>query len=875
MTHLMRNSIRKRLTITFIGLSILPVLLLGGFLLWQNLEMQLQEAEEMQAKLTKMAAHELQTHIHGLESLLISFTRITRVMEAERKQQRLMISKLLFSANDKYRRDIFHEIVLLDNRGRELAHVSRDRVVADAELGDRSKAEEFAKPSKGREVHYSPVFFDERTGEPRMNLGVPIVDVRSAQVKGVLVAAINLKFMIEVLEDLKIGETGIAYVVAEDGRVVVHPNLSVVLRGTYLKRAERSGIHNGIQGTKSLLAYDTMRVGGQEFRIVTELPIAEAGKYAARSLVAILIFLAATLAGAIAVGVALVRQIISPLESLSGIAKAIGKGDYSQSVTIERDDEIGALSKAFGVMTSRLIETINTLKRQMAELRQADERITQQHDLLKNVMNSLTHPFYVIDAMRHTIVMANTAAHFGELTEQTKCYKMTHHRDSPCEGDDHPCTIREVTNNRRPVVLEHYHHNSTEKPKYYEVYGYPIFDGQGNVAQVIEYTLDITNKKKLEKQFLQAQKMEAVGQLAGGIAHDFNNLLSAIIGYSEMALEELAPNHPAREKIRTINNAGEKAATLTRQLLAFSRKQILELKAVSLNSIVENMTKLLHRVIGEDIHLEINLNPSLENVKADAGQIEQVLMNLAVNARDAMPDGGRLIIETENVELDEEYAKAREGVAPGSYAMLSVTDTGMGMSRDVLENIFEPFFTTKGEKGTGLGLSTIYGIVKQHDGSIGVYSEPNVGTTFKIYIPSTGEAGEDAAPGEFEIRLTGSETILVVDDEPSIRKLIVSTLQPLGFNLLEAGDGVEALESSRSVKGTIDLLITDIIMPEMNGIELAGIIRKERPDILVIYTSGYTNSTILKQEIFDDRTSFLQKPISPKRLMAKLKTVLG
>jgi len=869
-----KKSIRKRLAITLIALSICPVLLLGAFLLWQNIEVQLQQAKEMQGKLTRLASHEVQSHIHEHEFSLLSFIRITNLMDLERKQQRLMLSKLLFTAAEKYQRGNFHDVVLLDNRGKVLAHVSRDIVVPEAGLGSRSGAEEFVKPAKSGEVYYSPVFFDRQTGEPRMNLSIPITDVQNTQVKGVLVVGINLKFMLEALENLKIGESGFAYVMAGNGRIVVHPNPSVVLRGTYLKAPEQTGIRNGIQGIKSLVASDDMRFGDQTLRIVTELPISEAGKYALRSLIAILVFLVITLAGAAATGYALVRQIIRPVESLSGIAESISKGDYSQTGQVARDDEIGALSNAFNVMTSRLIETINTLKHQMAELQQAKERIKQQHELQKNIMNSLTHPFYVIDAKSHSIIMANSAAHFGDLTEDTKCYALTHHRDTPCEGDEHPCTLREVIDRRKPVVLEHVHFNTAEKPRFYTLYGYPIFDGDGNVAQVIEYAVDITDRRKLENQFLQAQKMEAVGQLAGGIAHDFNNLLSAIIGYSEMALMDLAPGHPAREKIRTINDAGEKAATLTRQLLAFSRKQILEIKVVNLNSVVENMTKILHRVIGEDIHLEINTRPSVRNVKADVGQFEQVLMNLAVNARDAMPNGGRLVIETDNVELDEEFAKSHEGVAPGPYVMLTVTDNGTGMSREVQEKIFEPFFTTKGEKGTGLGLSTIYGIVKQHGGRISVYSEPAVGTTFKIYLPSTVEAGEEAGPGDHDFRLKGTETILVVDDEPSIRRLIVDTLQPLGYKLLEASNGREALQVSGSSEGEIDLLLTDIVMPEMNGIELSHAIRESRPEIKVVYTSGYTDSAIFKNETFNDRTSFLQKPITPKRLMSKLKTIL-
>ncbi len=828
----------------------------------------------MQKKFTKLASHTVSSSIHEQESLLFSVIRIYDLMDMERSQQRLILSKLLFSAIDEQHRDIFESLVILDYKGKELVRISRDLLVTDSDLKDRSAEEEFMIPSKKAEIYYSPVFYKEQTGEPLINISIPIIDIQSMQIKGVIIAGINLKFMLEVLQDIQIGESGTAYILSQNGRVVVHPNPSVVLKGTYMRVPDQAGVITGIQGKKSLVASDYMQFGGQTLKIVTELPVSEAEKYAFRTLLAILGFLVITLIGAVTMGYILVRQIIQPIESLSGIAHSISRGDYSQSVQVARDDEIGALSSAFNTMTSKLIETISSLKKQMTELKQAEDQILHQNELLNNIINSLTHPFYVIDAETYEITMANAATHFGDLTEKSKCYLLTHKHDKPCEGDEHPCTIREIMKTKRPVVLEHTHYNSIAKPGYFNVYGYPIFDSDGNVIKVIEYTIDITDKKKMEKQFLQAQKMEAVGNLAGGIAHDFNNLLSAIIGYSEMALTDLSSNHPAWEKIKIIMDAGEKAAMLTRQILAFSRKQILEIKVINLNSVVENMSKILRRVIGDDVQLEINTRPAAKNVKADAGQIEQVLMNLSVNARDAMPDGGRLIIETENIELDEEYARNHEGVEPGSYVMLAVTDTGVGMNPEVQEKIFEPFFTTKGDKGTGLGLSTIYGIVKQHGGHIYVYSEPNVGSTFKIYLPSTGEEKEEEVLYNHGTISQGTERILVVDDEPSIRRLIMDTLQPLGYRLLEASCGREALQINKTTDGEIDILLTDVVMPEMNGMELADIIRESRPSIKVIFTSGYTDRTIFNHDALDDRMSFLQKPITPKKLVSKLNNVL-
>lgn len=504
----------------------------------------------------------------------------------------------------------------------------------------------------------------------------------------------------------------------------------------------------------------------------------------------------------------------------------------------------------------------------------SEKRLKQNNVFLNNIIDSLTLPFYVINADDYTVVMANSAANFGTLTKESTCYSLTHNADSPCRGDEHPCTIREIRKTGKPVILEHNHFVHEGKANTYEIHGYPIRNKDGDVVQIIEYALDITDKRLLETQLLQSQKMESVGRLAGGIAHDFNNLLSAILGYSELALADLPEDHPVRREVSIIAEAGERAATLVRQLLAFSRKQVLEMKTLSVNEIVENIAKILRVVIGEDIVLSIKLSPAVRNVKADAGQLEQVLMNLAVNARDAMPCGGRLALETDDVVLEEEYTRNFEGLLPGPYVMLAVSDTGVGMSREVQEKIFEPFFSTKGSKGTGLGLSTVYGIVKQHKGNINVYSEKGRGTTFKVYLPVTGEADKAyVETGNIIQDLKGTETILVADDEPSIRRLIQDTLGPLGYRVVVASCGEEALQRIIMLDNNIDLLLTDIIMPDMNGIELADRVKEQMPSVKMLFMSGYTDDTIAQYGI-TNKARFLQKPLTPRKLAVSVREVL-
>ncbi len=386
---------------------------------------------------------------------------------------------------------------------------------------------------------------------------------------------------------------------------------------------------------------------------------------------------------------------------------------------------------------------------------------------------------------------------------------------------------------------------------------------------------EITERKRLEEQLMHAQKMEAVGKLAGGVAHDFNNILTTIMGYSEMLSLTMAQDDPMRERVEAIHNAGKKAAALTNQLLAFSRKQVLSLQVVNLHSIVLDMGKMFTRLLGEDIELSLRSRSTSTRVKADPVQLEQILMNLAVNSRDAMPRGGSLVIETDTVTLGESRSPEFGELEPGSYVRLTVSDTGEGMPPEVMERIFEPFFTTKKKgKGTGLGLATAYGIIRQHGGHVHVYSEVGRGSTFRIYFPAVDQPLESERTVLRKALPVGQETVLVVEDEAAIRRFIDDTLSPLGYHVLAAANGREALDLSRGYVGRIDLLLTDVVMPEMNGIELAEAHRRLRPDTRVLLMSGYTEEIIAKHGGITQDTNFLRKPLLPSVLAEKLREVL-
>jgi len=387
---------------------------------------------------------------------------------------------------------------------------------------------------------------------------------------------------------------------------------------------------------------------------------------------------------------------------------------------------------------------------------------------------------------------------------------------------------------------------------------------------------DITARRSLEEQFHQSQKMEAVGRLAGGIAHDFNNLLTAISGYAELLLSDLEPTNPRRGDVVEIHKAAARAATLTRQLLAFSRKQLLAPQVLDLNRVVVSMDKLLRRLIGEDVNLVTILGPALGSAKADPGQIEQVILNLALNARDAMPQGGKLTVETANAEIDEHASRQRFAISPGSYVVLAVHDTGCGMDAATQSHLFEPFFTTKEVgKGTGLGLSTVYGIVTQSGGTIEVHSEPGLGTTFKIYLPRV-EAAVDRVEAHSTMTraIAESATILLVEDESIVRTLARRILEQHGYSVLEAQHPADALAIAEQHAGPIHLLLTDVVMPEMSGRALAERLAKLRPNIPVLYISGYTDGAIVRHGILAADVILLQKPFTLHDLVSKVHQVL-
>ena len=553
------------------------------------------------------------------------------------------------------------------------------------------------------------------------------------------------------------------------------------------------------------------------------------------------------------------------------------------SGTVDEENAVAAMHAGAQdfITKEKLTRLVPAVQRSLAdsETRAARRRAEDRYRLL---FDASPMPMWVYDSQTLAFLAVNDAAvrHYGYARDEFG--RMTLADIRPTE--EVPTLLEEVArhdNEDATRVGKTWRHVTKDgRTIHVEVRAHDLeFEGRparlALVHDITERLLAQEALRRTEEQLRQAQKLEAIGSLAGGIAHDFNNMLSIILSYAGLAAETLKSGDPLRDDIEEIRRAGERAAEMTRQLLAFSRKQMLEPRTIDPNRLLGDMERMLRRLVGEDVELSLHGSPRVGKVFADPTQVEQVVMNLVVNARDAMPEGGTVVIETANVTLDEGYASQHIGVTAGHYVMIAVTDTGTGMDKETLARIFEPFFTTKElGKGTGLGLSTVFGIVKQSGGHIWVYSEPGRGSTFKVYLP-VAEGSEEAGAEVPESKdMRGTETILLVEDEDQVRGLVRTLLRRSGYKVLEAQNGGEAFLICEEHAGEIALLITDVVMPRMSGRQVAERLLHLRPDLRVLYVSGYTENSVVHQGVVDAGVSFLQKPITPTALLKKVRDTL-
>jgi PAS domain S-box-containing protein len=583
--------------------------------------------------------------------------------------------------------------------------------------------------------------------------------------------------------------------------------------------------------------------------------------------------LLASLAAAFLLSIRLQRLISGPIRELADTALSVStREDYSVRATKRGDDEIGVLFDQFNSMLDRIQQGDIALQEAQSEL---ENRVAERTSYLNALIENSPLAILVLDSGQK-VQLCNPA--FEKLFQAV-----------PQEDIGKPVvalfpnekTLPEASaasgakSNETPVNLTTRRKRKDGSFVDVELHLVPLIVN-GRVLGSLSIYQDVTEQRMLERQLRVAQKMEAIGRLSGGIAHDFNNLLGVIIGYIQVMKRSLLPGNSSYEYAEEIEKAGQRAVSLTRQLLAFSRQQVLEPVILNLNTLVSEMEKMLPRLIGEDIQLNLILDPAIGQVKADSGQIEQVVMNLAVNARDAMPDGGKLTIQTANAELDTVFEREHPGSVPGQYVMLAVTDTGTGMDPETQAQIFEPFFTTKErDKGTGLGLATVYGVVKQSSGYIAVESEIGKGALFKIYLPRIEQpVATKSESSQAPLTVRGSETILLVEDAEPLRKLAHMFLRDNGYQVLTAADGAEAQQVAEQNPGPIHLLLTDVVMPGINGRVLAERLAPRHPAMKVLYISGYTDSFIAGHGVLEEGTHLLHKPFTEEVLVRKVRELL-
>ncbi len=552
-----------------------------------------------------------------------------------------------------------------------------------------------------------------------------------------------------------------------------------------------------------------------------------------------------------------------PVIALSRTVSRVAEGDIAVRAPVQSRDEIGELAASFNTMTQRLVESYSKLINSEARLSHAQEvaRVGDwEWDIVTGELTWSDETYRIF------------GLGLGEFTPSYEGFLEFVHPDDRARVR---FAVNRALAGREPYSIDIRIVRRDGSVRAVHAQGEAATD-DGKPTRMFGTIQDVTEFKDLEAQLRQSQKMEAVGRLAGGVAHDFNNMLTVITGYSEFLLKRLSESDPIRSEISAIRQAGERAAGLTRQLLAFSRRQVLAPQVLNLNKVVSEMEKMLGRLIGEDVEISMVLGQGLSNVKADPGQIEQVVMNLAVNARDAMPEGGKLTIATADADLSEAYASEHVGVVPGLHVKLSVSDTGVGMDDETRAHIFEPFFTTKEVgKGTGLGLATVYGIVRQSGGYVAVESSPGKGTTFAIYFP---RAEEEATPGKEGVpseELRGTETVLLVEDEEGVREFAGRVLRENGYTVFDAENGLAALDVLARHDGTVDLLLTDVVMPGMGGFELARRASALRPGSDVLYMSGYTEEMVGEGGFLKSDVPFLPKPFAPDALLRKVREVLA
>jgi PAS domain S-box-containing protein len=868
------KSLLARIVVYFFLLSSLIVFLLTAFSYFFFITGTEKRAMEQMTGLATIKANMLNSWVAERERDTVILAQLSDVVGAAKELSSVDALRSRYDAAYIGLHDFFiaqaanlpqlMEISILSAEGGRILFSTRSSLEGQYRVLDAF----FIEGKKGtyiENVYPSPI-----TLQPTLTISTPIRE-RDGRTVAVLAANLDLETMDTIIRDRTgLGKTGQAY-------LVDHYNVFVSSE-RFGSESYPRGVHSvgidaavtGKNGSGMYRDYAGMPVIGvyrwvseRDLALLVEIHQEEVFAPAqTQTIILVILGLGMVLAAAASIYL-LARRIAAPILAVQQAALRVSQGELSAQAPVLTSDEIGELAKAFNLMAVKVRELYDELKRKEEHFRSL---IESSSDIIA-VLDERFRVVFVSPAVERVL------GYSPEELVGTDPFRLLHPGDREWISAQVAHGLPSSESSPRPLVFRLAHKGG----------GWRVLEATGRnllshpaIAGIVIDARDVTERHQLEEKLSQAQKMEAVGRLAGGIAHDFNNLLTAVLGYSDVLLEESPLQSASREYVLEIRKAATRAASLTQQLLAYSRKQMLQPKTVDLNSLVSGMQNMLKRLIGEDIELSTRPAPDLLAVKADPNQIEQVIMNLAVNARDAMPQGGKIVFETCNVTLKADSFQQYPELAPGLYVVLSVSDTGIGMDAETRTRIFDPFFTTKGiGKGTGLGLSTAYGIVKQSGGHIGVSSEPGRGSTFTIYLPAA--AGDPRPELESEPaqpdNLTGSETVLVVEDEESVRRMIEMVLGQSGYCVHSEANPSSAVRYAE-MADHIDLVVTDVVLPGMNGRAMAEAILKSHPGVKVLFISGYTEDAIVQHGVVSEGISFLQKPFLPKMLAAKVRDIL-
>ncbi len=855
--------IKYKLT-TIIFIILMPIIGYSTYHYFEIIEHDKEHLQIHNLEISTNITRELQDIITNSFSILSSLSAHPAVLTRDSRECDRLFAKLIPSFPDHL------NILAADMQGNNYG--SGVAAPGVRHLNYRDK-EWFIKARKGAPVvgnlHISKLF-----RAPAVMIAMPIVNNQGRQT-GVIGLPLNLPRLAEKLfTTWHLPEKSNITVIDSQGNVIIDTHHEENIGANIRNRAIVQKAFSMPAGSEELICPDGIRrlhsfssVPGSGWKVIVGVPTQKAYSHAyamGGHYIVMLLFVSL-----IALGLSLVlsMRITRNLSSLVHGLGEIERGNLSFTLTLTGHDELMDVAESFNKMVLKRKEMENAVQRSEA--------------FLSSVLEGIGEGVVVIDR-DYRIISANKG-----YCSQVKmpcddiigkhCYEISHRIDEPCheKANGCDCAVKKCFETGEPHRAIHTHYDRTNTPFYIETNAYPLKDAAGQVVSAIETLMDITEKKALEAQLMQAQKMESVGLLAGGVAHDFNNILTAIIGYANLLRMNMEKDSQSAAYVEQILASSERAANLTRSILAFSRKQIIDPKPMLLSDVITRLQKLLLRIIGEDIELRTSMPPQENAVMADVGQIEQVLMNLCTNAKDAMPDGGILMIETELFEFNEEYIKRHPFAKIGKYMALSVSDTGHGLDENTKERIFEPFFTTKETgRGTGLGLSIVYGIIKQHNGFINVYSEPGKGTTFRIYLPAIEkDAAALAAPALTPV-IGGTETVLLAEDDAAVRELTQNILEEYGYRAILAEDGEDAAKQFMANPGSIDLLVLDVMMPKKSGKAVYDEARERKPGIKAIFMSGYTANMIDKKGILEAGIAFIAKPFSPNAFLRKVREVL-